>query len=62
MLTFVVPVAAGDASFPLVVPCDAQLLGVQLEYQWILVGTSSSPCPLLPNFSGSDRRLVTLTE
>lgn len=53
--------AAGSASHQLPLPCNAQLLGATLEFQWLLWGAAASPCPLLPNLVASDRKLVTLT-
>jgi hypothetical protein len=46
-------------AFPL--PCNPLLLGVTLEFQWLTLGGSASPCPLVPGLSGSDRYLLTLS-
>lgn len=45
--------------FPL--PCNPLLLGVTLEFQWLTLGGSTSPCPLVPGLSGSARYLLTLS-
>lgn len=52
----------GNAEIPFVVPCNATLLGFGLEYQWLLFGASSSPCPFVPGLVGGDRMRLILSE
>ena len=50
------PIANGAASFPLPQPCElAPIQGIPLEFQWIVVGTTVSPCPIAPRLSATDR-------
>ncbi|MCU0863243.1 MAG: hypothetical protein MUC36_05605 [Planctomycetes bacterium] len=60
--TIVATAVAGTAESAFAVPCDPLLLGFVLEYQWLLFGTAASPCPLLANVSGSDRRQLVLSQ
>ena len=42
------------------IPCKPTLEGVSLDYQWTVLLTPSSPCPLVANISISDAMRVTL--
>ena len=56
----VLPIAGGNASLPLAVPCDPALLGGQLQFQWWSAFAASSPCPLLPTAVISNSVLATI--
>jgi hypothetical protein len=49
---------AGSASYPLAVPCAAGLLGLPIEFQWLVFGPTGAVCPLIPGLSASDWRRV----
>lgn len=60
--TFLSPVATiyepnvgGAAVHVFQVPCDPALFGFQMEVQWASLLTPTSPCPLLPGLSASNR-------
>jgi hypothetical protein len=52
----------GSASFAFPVPCDAAFLGFQMEFQWLLFGAGTTPCPLLQDVAASSRVRLTLAE
>ncbi|MBL9076313.1 MAG: hypothetical protein JNL08_02340 [Planctomycetes bacterium] len=49
----------GTASSLWAVPCDPGFAGFQLEFQWLSLLTSASPCSLLPGASLSERVALT---
>ena len=61
LILFGRPVAGGAASQPLPIPCDATLIGMTVEAQWIaVIPTLLSPCPLIGNASSSSRLALTI--
>jgi hypothetical protein len=52
----------GSASYLFPVPCDAAFLGFQMEFQWLLFGAGTTPCPLLQDVAASSRVRLTLAE
>jgi hypothetical protein len=62
LVTLVFPAVGGSSEYLFPQPCTPTLVGFELEYQWVLFGTTASPCPLLPNVSASDRRKIVLSE
>jgi hypothetical protein len=58
--TFTAPIMLGTAAVHLPIPCDTTLVGGSIEAQWTVGLTSTSPCSIFPNFSVSDRMLVTI--
>ena len=61
LATYAMLMTNGTARQPFPVPCNPLLLGFTLEYQWILVGSSFSPCPPVPGLTAGERRVVTLS-
>jgi hypothetical protein len=67
--TFVAPnvlvaglLVAGQLAFPLPIPCDTNLLGVQLDAQGAVLGAVNNLCPLVPEASASAAFRYTLAE
>ena len=67
--TFVAPtvlgagvLVAGQATYPLAIPCNAALLGFQLDAQGAVLGTVNNLCPLVPQASASTAYRYTLAE
>lgn len=61
LVLYAVAANLGTAEFPFPLQCNPLLLGFQLEYQWIMLGGTTSPCPVLP-LTGSERVLLTVAE
>lgn len=55
---FPAPVFAGTARVPLPIPCNPNLAGKQVDAQFTVGLTASSPCPLIGEVSFSDRMRV----
>lgn len=53
--------SAGTSEAAFAIPCSPAYSGMQLESQWVSVGTAFSPCPLYPGLAMSNRLLFTLT-
>jgi hypothetical protein len=59
MITLGQPVVGGAATATVPVPCEIGLMGSEIGAQWLVVGTSASPCGLARNVSASNRlRLI----
>ncbi|MCU0864352.1 MAG: hypothetical protein MUC36_11200 [Planctomycetes bacterium] len=52
----------GDLIFTWPLPFNFQALGFQLEFQWVMFGTETSPCPLVPNVVAYNRVRVPFAE
>jgi hypothetical protein len=52
----------GDLIFTWPLPFNYNALGFQLEFQWVMFGTASSPCPLVPNVVAYNRVRVPFAE
>jgi hypothetical protein len=59
-ITFNVPKEMGGYGLLLGVPCDLNLVGKQLDVQWTVLPTSSSPCALFNNISVSNIARLTI--
>jgi hypothetical protein len=57
---FPVTVSGGAASVTLPIPCDAVILGAQLDAQWAVLPTASVACPLFGNVGASPRLRMTI--
>ncbi|TAJ14484.1 MAG: hypothetical protein EPO68_12765 [Planctomycetota bacterium] len=65
-------VALGGAQFPvpvipatevkkvLPIPCDANIVGIQVDAQWVVFPSSVSPCPIFGSASASNRLRLTV--
>jgi hypothetical protein len=62
LVTLVVPNAPGELAVTWPLPFQFSALGFQLEFQWVMFGTTSSPCPLLPNAVAYNRVRVPFAE
>ncbi len=62
LVTLVVPNAPGELAVTWPLPFQFSALGFQLEFQWVMFGTTSSPCPLLPNVVAYNRVRVPFAE
>lgn len=62
LVTVVVPNAPGELAVTWPLPFQFSALGFQLEFQWVMFGTTSSPCPLLPNIVAYNRVRVPFAE
>lgn len=67
--TFVAPtvlgagvLVAGQTTYPLAIPCNATLLGFQLDAQGAVLGAVNNLCPLVPQASASTAYRYTLAE
>ena len=58
--TVAVPMAGGNASAAVPLPCNPALNGVAPIFQWTSLFTSTSPCPLVPDLSFSAQLQATL--
>lgn len=56
-----VPNLGGLATRRLPVTCDVAFVGLTLEFQWVSLLTSVSPCPSVNGLSASNRQQITLT-
>ncbi|MBK8097031.1 MAG: hypothetical protein IPK26_07990 [Planctomycetes bacterium] len=56
-----VPNIGGLATRPLPVTCNVAFVGLTLEFQWVSLFTSVSPCPSVNGLSASNRQQITLT-
>ncbi len=45
----------GSGGLTIPIPADAALLGAKLDTQWLTIGTSASPCPLIGSVATSNR-------
>ncbi len=52
----------GDLIYTWPLPFNYNALGFQLEFQWVMFGTASSPCPLVPNVVAYNRVRVPFAE
>ena len=52
--------SAGLATFTTSVPCELNLVGAAMECQWWTVTPGTTPCPLAPSVSFSNRVLLTV--
>jgi hypothetical protein len=52
----------GDLIYTWPLPFNYNVLGFQLEFQWVMFGTASSPCPLVPNVVAYNRVRVPFAE
>jgi hypothetical protein len=57
---FPVPLFNGGATKALPIPCDANILGVDVVAQWVVFPTSASPCSLFGSASASNRLRLTV--
>lgn len=55
-----VPLFAGGASQTVPLACDASVVGVQLDTQWVVLPTLSIPCPTFGHLGVSDRLRLTI--
>lgn len=62
LVTIVVNNAPGELAVTWPLPFQFSALGFQLEFQWVMFGTTSSPCPLLPNIVAYNRVRVPFAE
>ncbi|MFN7588595.1 MAG: hypothetical protein ACK5UQ_08795, partial [Planctomycetota bacterium] len=62
LVTIVVNNAPGELAVAWPLPFQFSALGFQLEFQWVMFGTTSSPCPLLPNIVAYNRVRVPFAE
>jgi hypothetical protein len=62
LVTQVVPNAPGELSYTWALPFNYSLVGFQLEFQWVMFGTTTSPCPLVPNVVAYNRVRVPFAE
>ncbi|MEM7201364.1 MAG: hypothetical protein AAF628_13930 [Planctomycetota bacterium] len=60
MVSVPVPVTNGSAVLPVPLGCNLSLVGGRFAFQWWTVGTSASPCSLLPTVSFTDLRVGTV--
>lgn len=64
ILPFLITIPAtgsgGSAALALPIPCDASLANGTLALQWTVIGTTTSPCTLLPNVALSNPISVTI--
>jgi hypothetical protein len=54
------PQLGGTASAVAVIPCKPSLVGAQVTVQWTTFNPATSPCPVYPNLSITDRWRVTI--
>lgn len=59
-ITFNVPKESGGFGILLPVPCDLSLVGAQLDVQWTVFPTASTPCSLFNNISVSNIARITV--
>jgi len=59
-IMFNVPKESGGFGILLPVPCDLSLVGAQLDVQWTVFPTASSPCSLFNNISVSNIARITV--
>lgn len=62
MVSHVLPNAPGELSFTWALPFNYAILGFQLEFQWLMLGTTASPCSLAPNVIAYNRVSVPFAE
>ena len=62
LVSIVVPNAPGELSYTWPLPFAFNALGFQLEFQWVMFGTTSSPCSLVPNVVAYNRVRVPFAE
>ena len=62
LVTVVVNNAPGELAVTWPLPFQFSALGFELEFQWVMFGTTSSPCPLLPNIVAYNRVRVPFAE
>jgi hypothetical protein len=48
------PLSAGGTQLTSTIPCDMRLLNYDLDVQVIVLGTTSSPCAIVPALSASN--------
>lgn len=58
----VLPNAPGELSFTWALPLNYSFVGIQIQFQWMMLGTTSSPCSLAPNVIVYNRVSVTIAE
>lgn len=57
------PISSGGVTLPLPLPCEPSFLGLTLEFQCLVLGTLSNPCPSLSaGLAFSNRLQMTLGE
>jgi hypothetical protein len=56
------PIVAGQSGLPLSLPCNANLVGASIRAQFATLTPGTTPCALTPEFSFSNRVLVTIGE
>lgn len=57
---FPVPIVGAQATKLLPVPCDVNIVGIQVDAQWVVFPSSVSPCPLFGSASASNRLRLTV--
>lgn len=55
-----IPVVGGTASYDGPVPCNTNLLGLQLDFQWLVFNTGVTPCGLVSGLSLTDVLRITV--
>jgi hypothetical protein len=62
LVTQVMANAPGELAYTWPLPFNYAALGFPLEFQWVMFGTASSPCPLVPNVVAYNRVRVLFAE